>query len=57
VIKQIFFEGIVTTFTYDDLGRVQSKTFFENQAKYFTNTPKETWTYTYDSQGCVTCID
>jgi RHS repeat-associated protein len=57
VVKQISFEGIITTFTYDDQGRVKSKTFYENQVKYFTNSPSQTWTYSYDSQGRITSIN
>jgi RHS repeat-associated protein len=57
VVKQISFEGIIVTFNYDDQGRLKSKTYFENQVKYFTNTSSQTWTYEYDSQGRVIKIN
>jgi RHS repeat-associated protein len=57
VIKQISFEGVIVTFTYNDQGRVKSKQYFENQVKYFTNTPKQTWTYEYDVQGRVISVN
>jgi RHS repeat-associated protein len=57
VIKQISFEGVIITFTYDDPGQVKSKQYFENQVKYFTDSPSQTWTYEYDSQGRVISVN
>jgi YD repeat-containing protein len=50
LIKQISFEGVITTYNYDEFERVESKTFFANGIS-------ETWVYTYDSLGRVSEIN
>ncbi len=59
LFMQISFEGVITTFSYDSRGRVHQKFFWQDLTAYAegTNPPKETWTYTYDDQGRVTCIN
>ncbi len=50
-IKAISFEGIVTTYSYDDYGRLLSKSFFKNQADFNANSTTEVWSYSYDAYG------
>ena len=59
LFMQISFEGVITTFSYDNYGRVHQKFFWESLTAYAEGTQPamEVWTYTYDSQGRVTCVD
>ena len=50
-IKALSFEGIVTTYSYDEYGRLSAKSFFENQAAYEAQTTTEVWSYEYDAYG------
>jgi RHS repeat-associated protein len=56
---QISFEGVVTTFVYDNLGRIKQKLFWSNLTEYGggIKPPQQVWTYKYDSQGRETSVD
>ena len=50
-IKAISFEGVITTYSYDDYGRLAKQDYYSTESNFNSGLKADSWTYKYDAFG------